>query len=451
MDNIEIEFLNPVWVKINRQYIPIAEKLLSYPDFIFRTVYDEKQKRYRKKRQDFYASFVNKEGIFPAGLVSRILKNYKISLTNPFMNIQEQKSLVEPKDIVLREDQTRIVKQCLQDKRGMIESPTGSGKTVLAASLIHSFKVPTIFLVHTVTLRQQTYSEFQRLGLDPLLYAGNSQSLEKGHPTYISTIQTFCKAQDFSPFDMVIVDEVHHVSSKDTVYYKTLSQMPAIYRFGFTATIPKDLKHLMSMEAMIGPVIGKFSLEEGIDKGILAKPKIKLLKSTFSQDVKDLKKYQEVYQAGIIRNYSRNSLIMHEIKNLSEQNKTSLIIVNKIEHGLLLEKIGKRLNLKIEFVQGKTSGEDREILRNRLHNKELDCVIATTVWKEGVNIPSLDCIVNAGGGKSEIAVLQNIGRGLRTTENKTEVTVIDIFDQSHHYLINHFGERICLYLEKGWM
>jgi superfamily II DNA or RNA helicase len=78
-------------------------------------------------------------------------------------------------------------------------------------------------------------------------------------------------------------------------------------------------------------------------------------------------------------------------------------------------------------------------------------VIATAVWKEGINIPSLDVVINAAGGKSEIQTLQSIGRGLRRTEEKLQVIVVDFFDATHKMLIAHFGERVSLYFDLGWM
>ena len=81
----------------------------------------------------------------------------------------------------------------------------------------------------------------------------------------------------------------------------------------------------------------------------------------------------------------------------------------------------------------------------------MKCVICTAVWKEGVNIPELNVVINAAGGKSELVTLQTIGRGLRKTENKSELIIYDFFDNSHHYLVDHFGHRFCLYSDMGWI
>lgn len=449
---MKIDILNPVYSQVDRQHLPLVEKVLSYPDYVFRQVYDAKQKRFRSQRQKYPASFVSKAGVFPTGFVPRVLEEVQISSTviDHLEDLPNFTQVIPPTDITLREDQQRIVSQCLEYRRGLIESPTGSGKTVLAAALIHSIRVPTIFLCHTTTLVKNAHREFTRMGLHPTIYAGTIG--KEISDLTVATIQSFKKAETyFSHFDMVIMDEAHHLSSPDTDYWKTLGLLPAPWRYGFTATVPSDLKHYLTMEGMFGPIIGSLSLQEGIDRGILAQIKIKILKTPMDYDIKDLRKYQEVYEAGVIRRYARNRLIMEQVQQLAREGKTTLILVNKIAHGEILQRISRRFDLRSTFIQGKDGVEFREDLREDLQQKKIDCVIATTIWKEGVNIPSLDCIINAGGGKSEIATLQAIGRGLRTTEEKKEVLLIDIFDPCHHYLIYHFAERFSIYSENNWI
>jgi len=60
-------------------------------------------------------------------------------------------------------------------------------------------------------------------------------------------------------------------------------------------------------------------------------------------------------------------------------------------------------------------------------------------------------VINAAGGKSEIMTLQAIGRGLRRTDTKDQVIIVDFFDSSNYYLLGHFGERISIYSENDWL
>ena len=81
----------------------------------------------------------------------------------------------------------------------------------------------------------------------------------------------------------------------------------------------------------------------------------------------------------------------------------------------------------------------------------MDVVISSVIWKEGITISSLGAVINAAGGKFEIFPQQALGRGLGIATGKTEVVLVDFFDPSHPYLIDHFGHRFCLYMDLGWI
>ena len=222
-------------------------------------------------------------------------------------------------------------------------------------------------------------------------------------------------------------------------------------RLAFTATEPTLTEAKLALEGLIGPVIGEFTINEASEKGILAKPKIKILKSAFDHSVRELRSYRQVYEEGIVQNESRNQQIVDVALKHKEQGEISLIFVNEIEHGENLIKLFNGSETNVPFVQGVMPPLERTNIKKSMIKGRRKIVIATTAWKEGINIPSLNVVINAGGGKSEISVLQSIGRGLRRTDDKEEVIIYDFFDPSHPHLVNHFGERITLYCEKEWL
>ena len=245
---------------------------------------------------------------------------------------------------------------------------------------------------------------------------------------------------------MVIVDECHHVSKQEGMYAKILQNLLAPIRFGFTATMPTINEAVFTLEGLIGPMIDDFSIEEAVELGILAKPKLKLIKTRFNPKIRSAGKYPSVYQKGIVENSHRNHTIVNTAKDYIKKRKTCLILVKMIEHGEIISNLGR-----FPFVRGETPAETRTATKKLLINKRIKCVVTTNVWREGVNIPSLDVLINASGGKSEIATLQAVGRGLRKTDEKETVTLVDFFDPSHPYLVNHFGERITLYMDNNWI
>jgi superfamily II DNA or RNA helicase len=102
-------------------------------------------------------------------------------------------------------------------------------------------------------------------------------------------------------------------------------------------------------------------------------------------------------------------------------------------------------------VYGETPSKQREVIKTDFKAKKTLCVVASTVWREGINIPSLDVVINATGGKSDIAIKQLKGRGTRKYKGKEMLYYIDFFNPNHESFIRHFGVRICLYFDCGWM
>lgn len=229
----------------------------------------------------------------------------------------------------------------------------------------------------------------------------------------------------------------------------------APYRFGFTATLPdykKEQERRLTMEALVGPVIGEITMDEAIEQEMIAKPKVKIIKFDFDRDLHNYKRYADVYHYGVIDNLRKNRRIMHVASQYLKEGKTVLVVVVNVEHGQRLKQIGRDLfQMNCEFVYGETDPNIRENVKEFLNSGEIPCVITNVVWREGIDIPKLDVVINAGGGKGEIQTLQTIGRGLRKVPGKEETIIIDFFDPSHTFLIAHFGERFCLYSEQDWV
>jgi superfamily II DNA or RNA helicase len=258
---------------------------------------------------------------------------------------------------------------------------------------------------------------------------------------------------------MLIVDEAHHVSrfakpfTRDSggSYARVLTQFLSPIRLGFTATLPIIEEAKWALEGYLGSVISKKKIQE---VGRLAKVKIILRKLPITQMAKDSKRYPEVYQYAVVFNSRRNKAVLMDADKLVKAGRTVLILVTQIQHGANIMEMAKRgfPHLRIKFVFGGISIDERVQVQTIFDQGNIDVVVANVVWREGVDIPSLGAIINASGGKSEIMTLQSLGRGLRTVPGvKEDVVLVDYFDPSHKYLIDHFGQRVTLYFEEGWM
>jgi superfamily II DNA or RNA helicase len=277
----------------------------------------------------------------------------------------------------------------------------------------------------------------------------------------VATRQSFLKVMDLiCHYGMVIVDEAHHLTSFKGTYADILSKLMAPIRIGLTATPHKDPEAVLVTEGLLGPLIGEYTINEGIKDGFMATPKIILTRlakkrltvpTEIPGKVRELFRYDEVYDAGIVHNLELNRTIVDFAKEYAKQGKSCLIMVREILHRELLMNLCTRNEVEAKFVYGNTDSEVRTLAKEYLNEKKLKCVICTAVWKEGVNIPELDVVINAAGGKAEIPALQAIGRGLRRTETKTELIFHDFFIPSHRFLVEHFGYRLTLYMDNGWI
>jgi len=451
MSNITITIINNIYCRI--------DKGLSflYPCLSYKYIY-WKQGIYRKERCEITKKVIINSNYTYTGLIPRIKEhcnknNFKLDIHNQKQKIPHKQP--EIPGITLREDQKKLVDIACKKQRGIIEAPTGSGKTILQMAILSCFpNKKALFLCPSLSIIQQTYEELLKYKF------ANVGMLGGGNTCYFpnimtATVQSFIKLNlsDYKNyFDIIIIDESHHLHKFNSTLSRILQTLNSPIRLGFTATPNLTDEGKLASESFLGPIIGKQTINESAELNILAKPKIKLFKTQFRQDIRDIAKYQDVYQKGIVENQSRNILICRIVNNYLSQGKTILIMVTKIQHGeILLDTFLKMYNKKIPFVKGDTETETRDKLKNLLNEKKINCIICTVVWKEGINIPSLDVIINASGGKSEILTLQKIGRGLRRTKEKEEVLIVDFFDPSHPYLISHFGERITLYMNNKWL
>ena len=154
----------------------------------------------------------------------------------------------------------------------------------------------------------------------------------------------------------------------------------------------------------------------------------------------------------IVGNDARNRLI----RNLAIDAKGNTLVLFRLvdKHGKpLYEQINNKVeeNRKVFFVSGDTDTTDREAIR-RIVEKQTNAVIVASLgtFSTGINIRNLHNIIFASPSKSQIKVLQSIGRGLRQSDNGQITTLYDIADDLHwkarkNYTLMHSAQRIKVY------
>ena len=460
MNNITI--LDNVLCKADRELIPHIAPCLKYPKSRWR------EGQYNKEEISVPAYFIHKgSGVFLTGLLPRVaafLKNKDI----PFEIKGQYEPLIATNKlsldgITLRPDQITMINLCVEKQRGLIICPTRYGKTVVALGFMSMFpKAKILFLCNTLDIISQTVTELERFNFRNIAKLGGGSKDWKGKRIVVSTIQTFVKQnpEDYADyFDITIVDEAHHCvgawnSNKKLVqgqYGTVMCYNDSPVKIGFTATPPTGKSQILSAEGLLGPIIGEMTQDESIELKITMKPIIELIPVPYSTRISSHRKYRDLYQHGIVDNRIRNKLICKSIKTKVSEGKTVLVMVKEIQHGLNIQSMAQQVfDMDIDFVRGSTDADTRQQTKDAFQKRHLKAVISTAVWREGVNIPSLNCTINAIGGKSEIMTLQSVGRGLTKVEGKTVAEIVDFLDP-YRYLAEHCILRLSIYAKNNWL
>ena len=74
----------------------------------------------------------------------------------------------------------------------------------------------------------------------------------------------------------------------------------------------------------------------------------------------------------------------------------------------------------------------------------IQVLIASKIFDQGIDIPELDALILAGSGKSSGRALQRIGRVIRKSPGKKKAIVVEFFDNCK-YLRDHSEARIKVY------
>lgn len=431
---------------------------------------------YRSKSVTVKRTLYNLEGrSFPTGLLSNVVKYLKKH--NIKYEIEDSREVCFEDSIPLynvtpRDYQLYAVEQGVKKQRGIVLIATGGGKTVVAAAIIAQLNVPTMFCVHTIDLLKQTYDEFSKFLQVPIGIVGGGQvKIEKFNICMIQTLGhalnfKYIPADEFDTYaeespDMkskmdilkminatrcVIVDECHHVSAM--TYVNLMSSLPdASFRYGLSATPFRDDGRDLILHAFAGKLLCKISASYLIKQGFLMKPTIYIVDSSnkvamYATDT--TANYNSVYKDYVVENEYRNGIIEEYAEFFYKKNRKILILVTQVTHGKALYNKIKKFDSKVQLLTGEVDTDLRTKLIKQMKNGELNIIIGTSLADEGLDIPILDTLILAGGGKSSVKALQRVGRILRLHQDKKNPIVID-FNDNAKFLLSHSRKRWSIY------
>lgn len=345
----------------------------------------------------------------------------------------------------------------LHKKRAILISPTGSGKSLIIYCIVKFWLYQrmrrnkrALIIVPTTSLVEQMHGDFKEYGANPdnmhRIYSGKDKKFDA--QICISTWQSIYKLPKpwFDQFGLVIGDECHGFKSKSlTTIMNKLSE--ADYRYGTTGTLDGTQTHELVLQGLFGKIHRVTTTKKLQDDDTLADLEIDRIVLSHSEKF-DGKTYHEEID-WIICHQQRNEFIR---KLTVSREGNTLVLYNRVDdHGKpLFELIRNKVKQgrKVFFVSGKTDTMDREEIR-KIIEKQKDAIIVASLgtFSTGINIRNLHNIVFASPSKSQIRVLQSIGRGLRKSDNGISTKLYDIIDNinGRNFAVLHGEERLKIY------
>jgi superfamily II DNA or RNA helicase len=407
--------------------------------------------------------------VAPAGLTSRVcdfIRGMKYEVK--FEDLRESKLLEPAYDrlMPLRGKQPDIVASIIASDCGVIESPTGSGKSFVIRMLCLLYPTVKIIICSPFTsLLRGMHAELSEILTPNELGLVGDGSKETSRRVTLTTDRSLIKC-DLEGCRIFIFDEVHRAASPESS--KVISRIRGARMFGFSASpYGRGDKADLETEALFGPRICRVTYQEAQEDGSVAPIRV-LVYSCEGMRPVEFDTTSALDRHGLWRHVGRNALIAKAVADARErlgENAQIMVSVKTVEHAVFLRRYLPGFELVYANMQKDKrtrwvgagllpkdykplDSEAREELRKKFASGELRCVIATGTWSTGVDFPKLDVLIRADSQAGIIPSTQIPGRVTRA--GKEAGYVVD-FDDSHNGTLNGRAlRRFGIYKKKGW-
>jgi len=356
---------------------------------------------------------------------------------------------------LLRPYQQRAVEWALLAHSGLIIAPAGSGKTLIASSIIKyaANKFPNVsfgWLAPTRETCQQAIASLKAVGVDP------------------SRVEVRCphESVDFSKKAILIVDEAKHAPA--ATWRKIIESCPGSI-FGFDATPwcddPERNKELQRLFRDTQFEIKRDELEgvlahatvymhSASDKGLQQKidDHIEMLFNDRKRymrikhaELRAMCAWEAITEIGICKNMERNGMAAIMASAGGCSNSPTLVLVPRVTLGMWFASL---LSGAV-CIHSKVPKKVRANVMDAFRKGDIQILVATSLADEGLDLPNVHTLVMVSGGRSAQKTIQRASRALRRAPGKDHAIIHDFRDTFHPLAEAHAKKRIKCYKELG--
>lgn len=327
-------------------------------------------------------------------------------------------------------------------KKALLISATGTGKTYLSAFDAQAFQPKRLlFVVHRRTIALKSLETFQSIfGTDKTMgvYSGSQQEL--GKDFLFATVQTISKQNhldqfDKDYFDYIVIDESHHSGSDS--YKRLLGYFKPKFLLGMTATPERtDGEDIFSL--FDHNIAYEIRLNRAMEEGMLSNFHYYGVTDLIIDDVIQ----ENTRDFAFLSSHERiDNIIKHVCFYGSDNGITrGLVFCSRNEESKKLAEMFNQSGFRSLALSGENSEDERshaiDLLESDNLAEKLDYIFTVDIFNEGIDIPKVNQIIMIRPTVSAIIFVQQLGRGLRKTDGKDYLTLIDfIGNYNNNYLI----------------
>ena len=335
--------------------------------------------------------------------------------------------------------QSEAVEAMLEYQQGQVLRPPGTGKSQIVLAFVARCKTRSLVIVHTEDILQQWIEYAEEAIPDIEIGVIRGSRCDIGHLT-IATIQTLKNYSDtefWKQFGAIIADEAHHGAAPS--WEATMNLCPAFYRFGVTASATRADGMHPALKFIFGPVIHEQEFSSPV------KLKVVPIKTNFKCKYRGAFDWSRMLNK-LVTDDDRNKQIAEVANAEVAKGNSCLILSRRIEH---LERIAALMDFPIEILTGKRGRKDRKRILEDFRSGATQCIAATQLADEALDIPRLNRIILTHPGKHEGRLIQQIGRTIRTHPGKTNAVIYDVVDMKVRPLRRQWSQRKQTYRKAG--
>lgn len=367
-------------------------------------------------------------------ITDEVLRNYSKSWKKPK---EEYEILTKDKTFEPNPAQTEALYELNKTReegfdKALVVAATGTGKTYLA--VFDSIKYEKIlFVAHREEIIRQASKSFKNIHKDKSIGFFYNRFKDTDADITFALVQTLGKKSYLNEnyfkqdhFDYIIIDEFHHAAAGN--YTNIIDYFTPKFMLGLTAT-PERLDSRDVFALCDYNTVYEIRLKEAINKGFLSPFRYYgIYDDTVDYDGISMRngKYDEKdLETKLMINKRAELVLNHYLK----YNSTRAIgFCSSINHAEYMADYFTNHDVPSAAVHSGEQGEyteERLKAINKLTSGELKILFTVDMFNEGVDIPEIDTVLFLRPTQSPTIFLQQLGRGLRKSENKTHLTVLD--------------------------